>query len=613
MTMKILIVGRAGREHALAWKAALPKKVSQVFVAPGNAGTALEPKVKNIAIDELDIPALIHFAKTEDIDLTIIGPEAPLAAGIVDAFQTANLPCFGPTKAAARLESSKSFSKAFMQRHQIPTAAYQEFTDLKTAQDFINQQTHFPIVIKADGLAAGKGVIIANTQLEAIMAINHLFLGLGNSECKIIIEDFLTGEEASFIVLCDGEHILTLSSSQDHKTRDEGDTGPNTGGMGAYSPAPVVTPAVEARILQEIIYPTLQGMASEGNPYVGFLYAGVMIDEDQNPWVLEFNCRLGDPETQPLMLRLRSDLIELCQAALSQSLHKTTIDWDPRPALGVVLASGGYPDEYQSGYPILGLPQSGLELPPQSAPSVHLPLPGGKGIDTKIFHAGTLKKNGQVVTSGGRVLCVTALGEDILDAQTKAYSLVKKINWDLLFGRKATKRIIEIGFGMGQSLLAMAMAAPSQDFIGIEVYRSGVGSLLADLEAQHITNVRVFCMDAVVVLEQAISDASVDRVQLFFPDPWPKKRHHKRRLIQSAFVEKVAKKLRTGGVLHIATDWEDYAHHSLEVLSQSPSFINLVDLPSKFIKRPDYRPLTKYEKRGKNLGHGVWDLIFVKR
>lgn len=416
--MKILIIGSAGREHALAWKAAQSSKVTHIFVAPGNAGTTEEPKVQNIDISETNIPALIKFAQSEKIALTIVGPEAPLAAGIVDAFQKTNLACLGPCQAAAQLESSKAFSKAFMQRHNIPTAGYQSFTSQEEAKSFIEMQTHFPLVIKADGLAAGKGVVITNTKTDALDAIDNMFAGsFGEAGYRIVIEEFLIGEEASFIVLCDGHHVLALSTSQDHKTRDEADTGPNTGGMGAYSPASVITPALEKRIMEEIIYPTIQGMASEGMPYVGFLYAGVMIDNKNNPWVLEFNCRLGDPETQALMLRLRSDFIEICQATLNQQLDKIKIDWDPRPALGVVLTSGGYPNQYQSGYPIQGLPKQ-------------------KSPDLKVFHAGTALQNGQVVTAGGRVLCATALGDNIVDAQNKAYQLAKQLHWKDVYYRK---------------------------------------------------------------------------------------------------------------------------------------------------------------------------------
>ena len=402
----------------MAWKAAQSARVTQVFVAPGNAGTALEPKVQNIDIDETDIKALVKFAHNENIALTIIGPEAPLAAGIVDTFQAANLACLGPTQAAAQLESSKSFSKAFMQRHNIPTADYQTFSTQDAANYFIEMQTRFPVVIKADGLAAGKGVIIANTKTEAFEAIADMFAGtFGDAGYKIVIEEFLIGEEASFIVLCDGHHVLALTTSQDHKTRDDADTGPNTGGMGAYSPAPVITSILEKRIMEQIIYPTIQGMANEGTPYSGFLYAGVMIDKHNNPLVLEFNCRLGDPETQPLMLRLRSDLIELCEAALEQQLNKINIEWDPRPALGVVLTSGGYPKKYRSGYPIQGLPQQ--EIP-----------------DVKVFHAGTVLQNDHVVTAGGRVLCVTALGDNILDAQSKAYAVANQLLWDGVYYRR---------------------------------------------------------------------------------------------------------------------------------------------------------------------------------
>lgn len=416
--MKALIIGRGGREHALAWKAAQSPKVSQIFVAPGNAGTALEPKIQNIDIDENNFPALIQFAQHENIALTIVGPEAPLALGIVDAFQKANLACLGPSQAAAQLESSKAFSKAFMQRHNIPTAAYQSFTSQEEAKHFINSQTHFPWVIKADGLAAGKGVIIANTKVESLDAIDYMFSGsLAEAGYRVVIEEFLIGEEASFIALCDGHQVLALTTSQDHKTRDEGDIGPNTGGMGAYSPAPVITPALEQRIMEEIIYPTLQGMASEGMPYVGFLYVGVMIDTKNNPWVLEFNCRLGDPETQALMLRLRSDFIEICQAALSQQLNKIKMQWDPRPALGVVLASGGYPNAYQSGYPIQGLPEQ-------------------ESSNLKVFHAGTALKDGHIVTAGGRVLCATALGDTVVNAQAQAYQLATQLHWENVYYRR---------------------------------------------------------------------------------------------------------------------------------------------------------------------------------
>ncbi len=409
--MKVLIIGNGGREHALAWKTAQSSLVTQVFVAPGNAGTALEPQVQNVDIQATDIINLIQFVKANHIDLTIVGPEAPLEAGVVDAFQVQGLRCLGPTQAAARLESSKAFSKDFMNRHQIPTAQYRNFADLAAAKAYIQQQL-LPIVVKADGLAAGKGVIIAKTHEEAIAAVEDMLAGnlFGSAGHRVVIEEFLVGEEASFIVLCDGQYALPLATSQDHKARDNGDLGPNTGGMGAYSPAPVITPAIHQQVMEKIIYPTLRGLAEEGSPYTGFLYAGLMITPQNQAKVLEFNCRFGDPETQPIMLRLKSDLVELCLAALEKRLATTHIEWDPRPALGVVLAAAGYPFDYHKGDIIEGIPKT-------TAP------------DSKIFHAGTVLKNGKIMTAGGRVLCATALGENVLQAQKNAYALVKKIQW----------------------------------------------------------------------------------------------------------------------------------------------------------------------------------------
>jgi phosphoribosylamine--glycine ligase len=416
--MKILIVGGGGREHALAWKAAQSEKVDTVFVAPGNPGTASEYKISNVDIGAEDIPALKSFAESEAIDLTIVGPENPLVDGIVDEFQQAGLPCFGPSKDAAILEGSKSFSKDFLQRHNIPTAEYQVFTEVDAAKEYVKEKGA-PIVVKADGLAAGKGVIIAMTENEAIVAIEDMLAGnkFGDAGHRVVIEEFMQGEEASFIVMSDGKNILPLASSQDHKARDEGDVGPNTGGMGAYSPAPVVTDEMHNRILYEVIEPTIRGMAEEGREYVGFLYAGVMITIDGIPKVLEFNCRFGDPETQPIMMRLKSDLIELCEAALDGKLNEVTAVWDERAALGVVLASAGYPASASKGDVISGLSNDFSE-------------------GTKVFHAGTSKQDNAVVTAGGRVLCVTALGETVSQAQQLAYQAVAKINWDGMFYRK---------------------------------------------------------------------------------------------------------------------------------------------------------------------------------
>ncbi|HHB92520.1 MAG TPA: phosphoribosylamine--glycine ligase [Thioploca sp.] len=413
--MKILIVGNGGREHALAWKVAQSNQVETVFVAPGNAGTAQENKVQNITIGVNDIEALINFAQENFIDLTIIGPEAPLVAGIVDKFQEIGLPCFGPTQAAAQLEGSKLFTKDFLARHNIPTADYANFTEVEPAIAYI-QKIGTPIVIKADGLAAGKGVILAYSEAEAIAAVEDMLIGnsFGEAGHNIVIEEFLTGEEASFICMVDGEHILPLATSQDHKARDNGDKGPNTGGMGAYSPAPIITPAIHTRIMTEIIEPTVRGMATEGNNYTGFLYAGLMIDTHGNAKVLEYNCRFGDPETQPIMLRLQSDLVELCLATLDKNLHQVEAKWSSQASLGVVLAAGGYPNKYEKNLIINGLSN----------------ITGGK-----IFHAGTKEQDGKIVTAGGRVLCVCALGDTIQTAQTKAYQLVSTISWQDMYYR----------------------------------------------------------------------------------------------------------------------------------------------------------------------------------
>lgn len=416
--MKILIVGSGGREHALAWKAKQSAKVSHVFVAPGNAGTALESGIENIDIPVTDIPALLAFAQQQAIALTIVGPEVPLVNGIVDQFQAAGLPCFGPSAAAAQLEGSKSFSKDFMARHNIPTAAYASFTEIPPAIAFI-QKLGTPIVVKADGLAAGKGVIIAQTEQEAISAVEDMLSGnsFGSAGHRVVIEEFLVGEEASFIVIADGEHALAMASSQDHKARDNADTGPNTGGMGAYSPAPVVTQAIHDKVMAEVIYPTLQGMLADGIVYTGFLYAGLMIGQNGSINVLEFNCRFGDPETQPIMMRLKSDLVELCQAALDKRLDQIETEWDDRVALGVVLAAGGYPDDYNKGDIISGLQQAESKT-------------------SKVFHAGTqFDAEGNVVTNGGRVLCACALGDTILAAQQQAYQLCDNISWQNVYYR----------------------------------------------------------------------------------------------------------------------------------------------------------------------------------
>ncbi|MFC1684472.1 phosphoribosylamine--glycine ligase [Pseudomonadota bacterium] len=415
--MNILIIGGGGREHALAWKAAQSPKAEKVFVAPGNAGTALEPKLENIALAVDDIEGLVTFAQENNVGLTIVGPEVPLVIGVVDAFQAASLKCFGPTKDAAQLEGSKAYTKDFLDRHNIPTAFYGNFTEVEPALAYLNE-VGVPIVIKADGLAAGKGVIIAQDMATAEATVKDMLSGnsFGEAGHRVVIEEFLQGEEASFIVMVDGKNILPMATSQDHKARDNGDQGPNTGGMGAYSPAPVVTPEMHDRIMDQVIRPTVEGMAAEGNPYTGFLYAGVMIDANGIPKVLEYNCRFGDPETQPIMLRLRSDLVALCEAALEGKLDQTSTDWDERCALGVVLAAGGYPDSYAKGEPISGLPESEAD-------------------DRKVFHAGTAEKNGQVVTSGGRVLCATALGNSVAEAQEKAYELTRQISWKDVYYR----------------------------------------------------------------------------------------------------------------------------------------------------------------------------------
>jgi phosphoribosylamine--glycine ligase len=416
--MNILIIGNGGREHALAWKAAQSPLADKVYVAPGNAGTALESSLENIAISATDIPALLAFAQSHDIGLTIVGPEAPLVIGVVDAFQAAGLKIFGPSQAAAQLEGSKAFTKDFLARHNIPSAEYQNFTDVEPALAYVRSKGA-PIVIKADGLAAGKGVIVAMTLQEAEDAVQDMLAGnaFGDAGHRIVVEEFLEGEEASFIVMVDGENVVPMATSQDHKRVGDGDTGPNTGGMGAYSPAPVVTDEIHQRAMDQVIWPTVRGMAAEGNTYVGFLYAGLMISADGQPKVIEFNCRFGDPETQPIMLRLRSDLVELCLAGAEGKLDEKTSEWDERPALGVVLAAGGYPGDYNNGDVIQGLPQQ-------------------ESADGKVFHAGTRMQGNDVVTSGGRVLCVTALGETVAQAQQRAYQLAEGIQWSGSFCRK---------------------------------------------------------------------------------------------------------------------------------------------------------------------------------
>ena len=411
--MNVLVIGGGGREHAIAWKLASSPRVARVFVAPGNAGTAREPGVTNVAVTA--IPELVAFARENDVGLTIVGPEAPLAAGVVDAFREAGLAIVGPTRAAAQLEASKDYAKAFMARHGIPTAAYRTFTDAREAKAYVAARGA-PIVVKADGLAAGKGVVVATTVAEATDAIDAMLVGhsMGEAGARVVVEDFLAGEEASFIVLVDGRNVLPLASSQDHKRLADGDTGPNTGGMGAYSPAPVVTPALHARIMREVITPTVEGMAADGIPYTGFLYAGVMIDAAGTPRVLEFNCRLGDPETQPIVARLKSDLVDLAEHAARGTLDRTEAEWDRRAALGVVLAAAGYPESPRRGDPITGLERIDAARHPGVA----------------VFHAGTALEGGQVVTSGGRVLCVTALGDSVKLAQRAAYAAIAEIRFE---------------------------------------------------------------------------------------------------------------------------------------------------------------------------------------
>lgn len=416
--MQVLIVGGGGREHALAWKAAQSPGVEHVYVAPGNAGTAREPKVSNVACAAEDIPGLLQFARTERIELTIVGPEAPLVAGITDRFIEAGLPCFGPTRAAAILEGSKAYSKAFLKRHAIPTAAYECFTDHQAAQAYVREQPA-PLVIKADGLAAGKGVVIAQSTDEALAAVDDMLAQrrYGEAGNEVVIESFLRGEEASFIVVTDGTQVLPLASSQDHKARDDGDAGPNTGGMGAYSPAPVITDAIHERIMAEVIHPTIRGMAAEGRPYRGFLYAGLMIAADGTPNVLEFNCRLGDPETQPIMLRLKSDLVDLCRAVLENRLSQHVCDWDARKALGVVLTAAGYPGAYRKSDVISGCDAATPD-------------------DVKVFHAGTAAQDGKLVTAGGRVLSVCALGDTVAETQAKVYGQIERIRWEGMHYRR---------------------------------------------------------------------------------------------------------------------------------------------------------------------------------
>ncbi|NMG33821.1 phosphoribosylamine--glycine ligase [Azoarcus sp. TTM-91] len=407
--MKVLVIGSGGREHALAWKLAQSPKVTRVLVAPGNPGTAREPKLQNVAVTAIE--ELVALARSEQVGFTVVGPEAPLAAGVVDAFRAAGLPIFGPIRQAAQLESSKDFAKQFLVRHNIPTAKYQTFSDAGQAHAYIDAEGA-PIVIKADGLAAGKGVVVAMTLEEAHAAIDMMLLDnkMGDAGARVVIEEFMQGEEASFIVMADGRHALPLATSQDHKRLKDGDQGPNTGGMGAYSPAPVVTPEVHARVMREIIQPTLAGMAAEGLPYTGFLYAGLMIDGEGKPRVVEFNCRMGDPETQPIMMRLKTDLADLVEAAIAGKLDQVEAEWDRRVALGVVVAAEGYPDSPRKGDLIDGLDKAGTE-------------------DAHVFHAGTAERDGQVVTAGGRVLCVTALGENVRQAQKQAYELLSRIGF----------------------------------------------------------------------------------------------------------------------------------------------------------------------------------------
>lgn len=409
--MKILVIGGGGREHALAWKAAQNSNVDVVYVAPGNAGTAKENKLQNVAIGAEDVPALLAFAKDNMVDLTIVGPEAPLVIGVVDEFQAAGLKIFGPSKGAAQLEGSKAFTKDFLARQNIPTGFYENFTDIEPAIAYVHK-IGAPIVVKADGLAAGKGVIVAMTIAEAEAAIKDMLAGnaFGEAGSRVVIEEFLTGEEASFIVMVDGKNVVPMATSQDHKRAFDNDEGPNTGGMGAYSPAPVVTDEIYQRIMDEVIYPTVEGMAQEGHPYTGFLYAGLMIDADGTPKVIEYNCRFGDPETQPIMMRMQSDLVELCIAATQGELAGKEAQFDPRPAVGVVLAAGGYPGSYNKGDVITGIPSATT--------------------DAKTFHAGTSLNGDDVVTAGGRVLCATAMASSVTEAQKLAYQAVEQIKWN---------------------------------------------------------------------------------------------------------------------------------------------------------------------------------------
>ena len=415
--MKVLVIGSGGREHALAWKLSLSESVSEVLVAPGNAGTSLEAKIRNLDVAPNDFEKLVETVRLEGIEFTIVGPEAPLVEGIVDYFHKEGLACFGPMKKAAQLEGSKAFTKQFLEKYSIPTGKFETFDDLQTAVNYVEKQGA-PIVIKADGLAAGKGVVIAKTIEEAIESLKEMLSGeaFGDAGKQVVIEEFLEGEEASFICLCDGKTAIPFASSQDHKTRDEGDKGPNTGGMGAYSPAPVVDNKVHERVMLEIIEPTLRGMTEEGSPYVGFLYAGLMIDQDGQPKVIEYNCRFGDPEAQPVFFRLRSDLLEACQKAVSGDLADYKLEFDKRVALGVVMAAGGYPFEYKKGAAIRGLEDERVE--------------------TKVFHAGSIEVEGEIRTNGGRVLCVVGIGDDIRAAAARAYSRVSTIAWDQHYYRR---------------------------------------------------------------------------------------------------------------------------------------------------------------------------------
>ena len=421
--MNILVIGSGGREHALAWKASQSASAQTVYVAPGNAGTAIEPGLENVAIGAGNFAALAEFAKSNNVGLTIVGPEQPLVDGIVDYFNERQLPIFGPSSGAAQLEGSKSFTKDFLARHNIPTAFYETFTEVEPALEYLHK-IGAPIVVKADGLAAGKGVIVAMNLDEAEAAVRDMLAGnaFGEAGHRVVIEEFLDGEEASFIVMADGTNVLPMATSQDHKRVGVGDTGPNTGGMGAYSPAPVVDDVIYQRVMDEVIYPTVQGMAEEGNSYTGFLYAGLMIMADGTPKVIEYNCRFGDPETQPIMLRMQSDLVAHCLAAIDGTLNNQQTSWNQKPSVGVVLAAGGYPNSYNKGDIISGLPS----LDSNSASA---------DVSEKVFHAGTTEINGNICTNGGRVLCVTALGENVSDAQVQAYKLAAKISWNGMFYR----------------------------------------------------------------------------------------------------------------------------------------------------------------------------------